>query len=594
LSDLKNEKFSLIAFYERRARRILPALFFVIFTCIPFAYFWLLPNDIKDFSKSLMAVSIFVSNILFWRESTYFNTDVELKPLIHTWSLSVEGQYYILFPLFFLLVWRFGVRWTLVAIAFLIISSLTLAQWAAYAKPAAAFYLLPTRGWELLIGSLTAFYLSKNDTHKFCKFFSEAVGYLALILILFGVFAFSRSMPLPGFYGLVPILGTALFILFTTHQTSIGRLIGNRVFGFIGLTSYSAYLWHQPLFAFAKYAGINTSDLYTFGILFVLIIFLAFFSWHFIETPFRDQKKFRQITIFGVSTLLTILIFSIGFLGYEFSEKLNRFTNNKKYSHLENRLRFNYGLSKDCDRFVTDIETCKTSSQPEILLWGDSFAMHLAHGFLSSNPQVKLIQATVAHCAPVFEIAYLNAMHGSKKCIDSNDFIFELIRRYPSIKYVVLGSPSFHIGREIVTTRDGIRISDQKQIQKYFEITLENIRALGLIPIIFAPPPISMSDVGSCLRRAEMGRFDKSLCDFPLRSAKPSQIYVKEILHRISKDFKVVWLDEAICPKGLCKMSIDGVLLYTDDGHFSYEGSGYIGNKINFYKVVTESDLIKR
>ena len=148
INEMDDGKFSLLNFYERRARRILPALFFVVLCCIPFAWFLLLPSDMKDFSQSLVAVSTFSSNILFWRESGYFDTAAELKPLLHTWSLAVEEQFYILFPLFLMAAWRFGKRaivWTLIA-SFAI--SLAVAHWGAYNKPGDAFFLLPTRAWE--------------------------------------------------------------------------------------------------------------------------------------------------------------------------------------------------------------------------------------------------------------------------------------------------------------------------------------------------------------------------------------------------------------------------------------------------------------
>jgi peptidoglycan/LPS O-acetylase OafA/YrhL len=206
LAELEQGKFSIVNFYERRARRILPALFLVMLVCIPFAWFWLLPSDMKDFSQSLVVVSVFASNILFWRESGYFDTAAERKPLLHTWSLAVEEQYYVLFPLFLMLFWKLGKRWILVTLGLVFVASLAVAQWAAYAKPAAAFYLLPTRGWELLVGAFAAFYLSQANRKEFGKGLSELGGWLGVALILYSVFAFSKATPFPGFYALVPTI----------------------------------------------------------------------------------------------------------------------------------------------------------------------------------------------------------------------------------------------------------------------------------------------------------------------------------------------------------------------------------------------------
>ena len=162
LSEMENGKFSLINFYERRVRRILPALFFVTLVCVPFSWMLLISKDMKDFAQSLIAISTFSSNILFWLESGYFNTAAELKPLLHTWSLAVEEQYYLLYPLFLILSWRLGKRWILALLTAAFLVSLGLGHWGAYNKPHAAFYLLPTRAWEILIGIFAAFYLSRK------------------------------------------------------------------------------------------------------------------------------------------------------------------------------------------------------------------------------------------------------------------------------------------------------------------------------------------------------------------------------------------------------------------------------------------------
>ena len=189
ISEMAEGEFSLVNFYERRARRILPAMFFVIIVCIPFAWFWLTPSYLKDFGQSLMAVSTFSSNILFWRESGYFDTAAELKPLLHTWSLAVEEQYYVLFPIFLILTWRLGVKWILILLMIVFLMSLSLAQWGAYNNPFAAFFLLPTRGWELLIGVFIAFYL-KYFTHLKSQPVNQFLSLLGFCMITYSIIAF--------------------------------------------------------------------------------------------------------------------------------------------------------------------------------------------------------------------------------------------------------------------------------------------------------------------------------------------------------------------------------------------------------------------
>lgn len=314
LAELEQGKFSIVNFYERRARRILPALFLVMLVCIPFAWVLLPAAELTSFSKSLIAVPLFVSNFFFWRGGWgYFETAAELKPLLHTWSLAVEEQYYVLFPIFMILFWKFGKRSILLTLSLVFCASLAVAQWAAYARPEAAFYLLPTRGWELLIGAFAAMHLSKTNRKEFSKAASEVGGWLGFVLILFAVFAYSKATPFPGLYALVPTLGTVLIILFATQQTSVGKFVGNKVFVSIGLISYSAYLWHQPVLAYAKYLLININFLVT-SLLIGLVILLSILSWKYIEAPFRTKSKFGRKYIFTASFLGAIFFMSVGYI----------------------------------------------------------------------------------------------------------------------------------------------------------------------------------------------------------------------------------------------------------------------------------------
>ena len=193
ISEIVEERFTILNFYERRARRILPALFFVMAVCVPFAWFWLAPNDLKSFGGSLIATSTFSSNIFFWLDSNYFGLAAELKPLLHTWSLAVEEQFYILFPLFLLMTWKLG-RKILIALLFLLfVLSLFLADWASIHQPAFNFFLLPTRGWELLIGAFIAFYLSYFKTLNFSNSANEALCFLGLFLVIYSIIYFEIS-----------------------------------------------------------------------------------------------------------------------------------------------------------------------------------------------------------------------------------------------------------------------------------------------------------------------------------------------------------------------------------------------------------------
>lgn len=313
LNELDKGTFSIINFYERRARRILPVLFFVMAVCFPFAWFWLMPTDLQDFIQSIVAVSTFSSNILFWLESDYFDTAAELKPLLHTWSLAVEEQYYIFFPLLLMFMWNQGKRLVIATLLVIFILSLLLAQWAAYNAPTANFYLLPTRGWELLIGVFAAFYFNHTDYRVSAKY-NNVLSLVGFAAVIFAVITFDETLPLPSLYTLVPTLGTLLIILFAHPGTLIHRLLSYRLFVGIGLISYSAYLWHQPIIAFIKYRSFTEPSMVLMSLVCVGVLLLAYLSWRFVEKPFRNKQAFDRRFIFSAATSLTAVFISAGLI----------------------------------------------------------------------------------------------------------------------------------------------------------------------------------------------------------------------------------------------------------------------------------------
>lgn len=324
INELEQGYLSIAGFYERRARRILPALFVVMLACLPFAYMWMLPSQLKDFTQSLVAVVTFSSNILFWKEEGYFAAAAELKPLLHTWSLAVEEQYYLLFPVFLLLSWRFGrkrVFWTVVAVAAV---SLLMAEWGWRNKPSPNFYLAPTRAWELLAGSICAF-LTVGGAQRS----SNGLSAIGLVMIAFSIFAYDANTPFPSVYALLPVVGTALIILFAAQGTWVARLLSMRAFVGVGLISYSAYLWHQPLFAFARLRSLTEPSEYLMAGLAVAALLLAWATWHFVEQPFRKSKNSligTRIGVFVTSGVVGSLFVAVGLAGHmKNGNPLNKF-----------------------------------------------------------------------------------------------------------------------------------------------------------------------------------------------------------------------------------------------------------------------------
>ncbi|MBT53552.1 MAG: acyltransferase [Mameliella sp.] len=312
--DLRQGRFSIGRFYERRVRRILPALFLVILVCIPFAWLWMLPADFEDFAGSL-SITIFLSNQYFMNEVDYFNTEADLQPLLHTWSLAVEEQYYLFFPPLLWLVWKTGRRGTLAIVSLLVAISLVVAVIGAATAPDLTFYFSPARFWEIGIGSICALFLLGRKRRQ-----HGGATALGLALIAYAVVFYDKTVPMPSFWTLPPVLGTALVLLFGGSACLAGRLLCAAPVVGIGLISYSAYLWHQPLFAFARLYELSAPPPSLMLLLSVLSLMLAWLTWWFVERPFRRRERPflpRRPVLFSSFAALGTVILAFGVWGFK-------------------------------------------------------------------------------------------------------------------------------------------------------------------------------------------------------------------------------------------------------------------------------------
>ena len=432
LTEKQAGTFTLLGFYERRVRRILPALFVVMLACLPFAWFWMLPGDLRDFSRSLRYVSLFSSNILFLKQSGYFDTAVELKPLLHTWSLAVEEQYYVVFPVLLLLIWRLGKRWILGIFAVMAVMSLAAAQWGSFYQPAATFYLLPTRGWEILLGVFIAFYLFTQERSQVAsKYAAQIVSIVGVLLIAYAVLAFDKSTPFPSLYALVPTVGAGCIILFATPQTYVGQLLGSRLLVGIGLISYSAYLWHQPLFAFARHRSVSELGTQALVALSFVAFALAYASWRYVEKPFRAHGRIGRKAVCVTALLASVFFISVGVYGKYKDGFVDRLSAEEKevYSYI----RYNDSESdKEGDCFLWPDQTYRDfppacgaahNSAPTVFIWGDSHASALARGWRVIQPSV--IEYTASGCPPIMDMVVSWRPH----CKEVNDFVMREIER---------------------------------------------------------------------------------------------------------------------------------------------------------------------
>ncbi len=393
ISEQQAGNFSLLHFYERRVRRILPALVVVVLACLPAAWIWLLPSDMKDFSESVVSVFTFSSNFLFWRTSGYFDSDTELKRLLHTWSLAVEEQYYLFLPVVVGLVWRFGRTMVLLLLAATAAFSLALAQWGSIHDPTASFYLLPTRGWELLIGAGSAFILSNPQRRAVAAQANQLGSLLGLLLIVAPIFIFSKTTPFPGVYALAPTAGAALIILCATQETIVGRILGSPVPLSIGLVSYSTYLWHQPLFAFSRLAVEPAPSAAMMLLLSVASVLLGYLSWRYVERPFRSRRILTQRKLFSLAAGASLALVLFGVAGIVTTGFAYRYDQADRYlSTLQKRVAGKYVSKRFNERLMKPFAAA--DGQRRVLVIGDSFAQDLVNAIGESEIGQNMVIST--------------------------------------------------------------------------------------------------------------------------------------------------------------------------------------------------------
>jgi peptidoglycan/LPS O-acetylase OafA/YrhL len=574
INDIEKERFSIINFYERRARRILPALFFIMLITIPFAWMWMIPTQLSDYSQSLIAVSLFASNILFWRESGYFDAAAEEKPLLHTWSLAVEEQYYLLFPVFLFFAWRFGKNKVFWAIVFIAAISLIISElgWRKY--PSANFYLAPARAWELLAGSMAAFIIQKKGIQK-----SNLLAFIGLSFILVSVFIFDKSTPFPSLYAILPVVGVFLIVLYGDKETLVGRLLGNKILVGIGLISYSAYLWHQPIFAFTRIRLLNYPSDLLMIFLCLISIFLAYFSWRYIEKPFRSKNivNKKQILIFSLSGVLFFT--SIGFLGHfgviKSKFKAATFANWRDESLCIVSKTTDFDLVKDEMK-----ERCHSpKGNNNFILIGDSHAESLSKNLrlMIEKRGGNLITLLHNACLPV---PGTSRYPFQQKCVENKEAYWKFIQS--SNATVILSARwRLHLeGPRFNNLEGGVEygnnslnsvISSDKNIFKYTEQFFEESAIKNSIIIVNQIPEAGWNVPNRNARMKELHGVQADITT-SYKVYEDANLRVNDMFNRLMNNsrIKVISTEKLVCNtlyEERCLNTLNGKSLYRDDDH---------------------------
>jgi len=471
LADIRNNTFSLQKFYVRRVKRIFPALFAMLAATSVLACLFLMPAELTGYSKSLLSATLSFSNLYFWSSSGYFDPASDQQPLLHTWSLSVEEQFYLFFPLFLMATQKRSPKSVNLIIILLALISFIVSCRYVESNPTSAFYLPQSRAWELLLGTILALNIIPQVENKVLN---DTFSMSGLLLIIYSIFSYSKLTPFPGVYALVPCIGTAL-IIYTgkNNSTFVSKLLSVKPMVFIGMISYSIYIWHWPLILFQKnfsmiFSGVPSA--YGKAILVLLSIVLAAISWRYIEQPFRrpalQGRQSRTFVQAGTAVVLMMTFSVCAILSEGFPQRFS-----PKVVQMASYL--NYDFSGDYRQgscFITDDSVGFKGFQPSAclqllhdksnyLIIGDSFAADLWFGLSNRNPEINFLQATGSGCKPTLKQAGSTDVI-QRRCAQLMSFMFhDFIEKTALDAILISGSWRVEDLRDISETLEWLKVN---------------------------------------------------------------------------------------------------------------------------------------
>lgn len=541
--ETSDGSFSVARFYERRIRRIIPALVVMLLSSTVVAVWTLLPQQLNNFGKSTVVTVLFSSNIYFWTQSGYFAPRSEMSPLLHAWSLSLEEQFYIIVPAIMIILTWVGRRVSACESKKLKVAVLAIIGAASFLlcfdmtinSPSAAFFMLPTRAWELLAGALLAIAPIGG-----APLIREIASLAGMLLIVAAVVAYDRRTPFPGVSAVLPVAG-AVLVIWGGRSTVGGRILSFPPMVRVGLISYSLYLWHWPILVFAKQmrAEVELPSQWTFAC-FVVMTVLSFFTWRFVERPFRRAAIDRGRLFAGTAAVLALCI-GAGLLPIvwdgmpaRFSKQTVAFANTSFSAEGQACLTRSARAPLDFCEFGPD--------RPTFVVWGDSHAGAL---FPAIERAAKLANrsglfAGFNGCHPLFMIPPALQGRDREKCSDRNRGVAERIRSDPSVTTVILAafwSAYSFTGSDLQTVLD---VVGQRDV------------------VLLADTPTPGFDVPWALA---LGNTSRRIS----RSRDPDAFVIAAKYSNV----RIVHLSESLCQGESCGAAIGEHALYSDGNHLS-------------------------
>ncbi|MCF7531474.1 acyltransferase family protein [Pseudomonas petrae] len=577
--EISAGRFSFIDFWARRARRIVPAVTVVVLATLMFGWILLTPKDYAELGREVRYQSMFMSNLLFMRHDGYFDSASDFKPLLHTWSLAVEEQYYIFFPLLMVLATRYVRHWRWLLLGLLVLS-FGLNIWAIKHKPEAAFFLLPMRAWELLCGAMLA--VAPAPKRPLPSWVYQAISLSGFAAVVLAMLSFDKTTQFPGWAALLPVLGTTAMIWANGHPASwVGRLLSIKPLVAIGLISYSLYLWHWPIHVYANAISADgISDLEAIGWI-LLAGALAWLSWRFVELPFRERRVLAGRKPVLIGGLLTLAVLALMGQAVRSSDGVPQRMSGQALAYAQSQ-EWNAG-QMDC--FLLGSKHSKSldkvcraggnaDAAPSHLIWGDSHAAALWPGvrIAAEQAHVPVWLASMSGCPPLVSTAT------SKRCQDFNALNVERVRTQKIPAVTLAARWSLYIyGLEggdkgyVLLKRESIA-----QNQAYFADALKaqvaELRAAGAQVWLFKEVPQQRK--GAIERLSSLARVGRSAAQVgrPLVELDARQAFINQLFASLSEaDAGVHLIDPKplLCEGGLCPAEVDGRSLYKDEDHLS-------------------------